>query len=67
MKKVVFCDLKPYACCENSIVYFLFQVAPQLSSRGRVGPVIYKILPRNLVVPGNEPGTSGSVVRNCDH
>jgi hypothetical protein len=42
--------------------YFSIQVAPQLSSRGRVDPV-----PENLAGPGIEPGTSGSVARNYDH
>jgi hypothetical protein len=42
--------------------YYFFQVAPQLYSRGLVDP-----FPENLVEPGIEPGTSGSVARNSDH
>jgi hypothetical protein len=39
--------------------YFFIEMAPQLSSRGWVGPV-----PNPLVVLGIELGISGSVVRN---
>jgi hypothetical protein len=36
--------------------YFFFQVAPQLYSRGRVGPVLDPLLPENLVALRIEPG-----------
>jgi hypothetical protein len=47
--------------------YFLFQVAPQLSSRGWVDPVPDPLLLRNVEAPGIEPKASGSVARNSDH
>jgi hypothetical protein len=47
--------------------YFLFQVAPQLYSRGRVDPVPDPLLLRKSFSAGNWTRTSGSVARNCDH
>jgi hypothetical protein len=44
--------------------YFSIQVAPQLSSRGWVGPVPDPLFLRKSVAPGTEPETSGSVARN---
>jgi hypothetical protein len=46
--------------------YYFFQVAPQLYWRGWVDPVTHYFW-KNLAVPGNEPGTSGSVARNSNH
>jgi hypothetical protein len=48
-------------------LYLLIQVAPQLSSRGWVDPLQTPYFSENLVGPWIEPGTSGSVTRNCDH
>jgi hypothetical protein len=47
--------------------YYFLQVAPQLYSRGRVGPVPDPHFSENLVAPGIEHGTSGSVAGNSDH
>jgi hypothetical protein len=47
--------------------YFFIQLAPQLSSRGWVGPFQIPYFSENLVGPGIETGTSGSVARNFDH
>jgi hypothetical protein len=47
--------------------YFVFQVAPQLYSRGLVDPVPDPRLLRKSGIPGNRTRTSGSVARNSDH
>jgi hypothetical protein len=47
--------------------YFFFQVAPQLYSRGWVGPVPDPLLLRKCGSAGNRTRASGSVVRNSDH
>jgi hypothetical protein len=47
--------------------YFLFQVAPQLYSRGSVDPVSDPLLLRKSGSAGNRSRTSGSVARNSDH
>jgi hypothetical protein len=47
--------------------YFLFQVAPQLYSRGRIDPVPDPLLLRKSGNAGNRTRTSGSVARNSDH
>jgi hypothetical protein len=47
--------------------YFFFKVAPQLYSRGWVGPVPDPLLVRKSGSPGNRSRTSGSVARNSDH
>jgi hypothetical protein len=46
---------------------FLFEVAPQLYSRGWVDPVPDALLLRKSGSAGNRTRTSGSVVRNSDH
>jgi hypothetical protein len=43
------------------------QVAPQLYSRSREGPVPDPLLLRKSDGAGNRTWTSGSVVRNSDH
>jgi hypothetical protein len=43
--------------------YYFFQIAPQLYSRSCIGPCS-RPTTFFLVVPGTEPGTSGSVARN---
>jgi hypothetical protein len=47
--------------------YYFFQVAPELYSRGRVDPFHTHYFSENLVAPGLEPNSSGSVGRNSDH
>jgi hypothetical protein len=47
--------------------YFSFQVAPQLYSRGWVGPVPDPLLLRKSGSAGNRTRTTGSVARNSDH
>jgi hypothetical protein len=47
--------------------YFFLQVAPQLSSRGWVGPVPDPLLVRKSGSAGNRARTSGSVARKSDH
>jgi hypothetical protein len=47
--------------------YFLFQVAPQLYSRGWVDPVPEPLLLRKSGSSGNRNQASGSVARNSDH
>jgi hypothetical protein len=47
--------------------HFFIQVAPQLSSRDWVDPVPDPYFSENVVWPGIEAGTSGSVARNSDH
>jgi hypothetical protein len=47
-------------------LYFFFQVAPQLYSRGRVDPVPDPLLLRKSSSAGNRTWTSGSVARNSD-
>jgi hypothetical protein len=42
--------------------YFFFKIAPHLSSRGSVDPVL-----DTLLAPEIEPGTSGLSARNSDH
>jgi hypothetical protein len=46
--------------------YFFFQVAPELYSRGWVGPVPVPLLRKSCSV-GNRTRNSGSVARNSDH
>jgi hypothetical protein len=48
-------------------IYFFFQVAPQLYSRGSVDPVADPLLVRKTGSAGNRTRTSGSVTRNFDH
>jgi hypothetical protein len=43
--------------------YYFFQVAPQLYSEAEWT----RSRPTFFLVPGIEPGTSGSVARNSDH
>jgi hypothetical protein len=45
----------------------IFQVAPQLYSRGRVDPVPEPLLLRKSGSAGNRSRTSGSVARNSEH
>jgi hypothetical protein len=45
--------------------YSFFKVAPQLYSRGSAEPISDPLL--HLVMPGIQPGTSGSIARNSDH
>jgi hypothetical protein len=47
--------------------YFIFQVAPQLYSRGWVDPIPDQLLLRKYGSAGNRTRTSGSVARNSDH
>jgi hypothetical protein len=48
--------------------YFFFQVAPQLyTHEAEWTPFQTHYFTENLVAPVIEPGTSGSVARNCDH
>jgi hypothetical protein len=47
--------------------YFLFQVAPQLYSRGLVDPVPDPLLLSKSGSAGNRTPTSESVARNSDH
>jgi hypothetical protein len=47
--------------------YFVFQVAPQLYSRGCVGPVPDLLLLRKSGSAGNRTRIFGSVARNSDH
>jgi hypothetical protein len=47
--------------------YLFFQVAPQLYSRGWVGPVPDPLLLRKSSSAGNWTRSSGSVTRNSDH
>jgi hypothetical protein len=47
--------------------YFFIQVAFQLSSRGWVDPFQTRYFAENLGTPEIEPGTSGSLARNCDN
>jgi hypothetical protein len=47
--------------------YLFFQVAPQLHSRGWVGPVPDLLLLRKSGSSGNRTRTSGSVARNYGH
>jgi hypothetical protein len=47
--------------------HFLFQVAPQVYSRGWVDPVPDPLLLRKSSRAGNRTRTSGSVARNSDH
>jgi hypothetical protein len=51
----------------NRSRYFLFQVAPQLYSRGWAVLVPNPLLLRKSGSDGNQTQTTGSVVRNCDH
>jgi hypothetical protein len=48
-------------------LYFFFQVAPQLYSRGWVDSVPDPLLLRKSGSAGNQTWTSGSVARNSDH
>jgi hypothetical protein len=47
--------------------YFIFQVAPQLYSRGLVDPDPDPLLVRKTGSAGNRTRTSGSVARSSDH
>jgi hypothetical protein len=47
--------------------YFLFQVAPQMYSRGWVDPVPDPLLLRKSGIAGNRTRASGSVGRNSDY
>jgi hypothetical protein len=47
--------------------YFIFQVAPQLYSRGWVGLVLDPLLLRKCSSAGNRTRASGSLGRNSDH
>jgi hypothetical protein len=51
----------------DRVHYFLFQIAPQLYSRGWVDPVPDSLLLGKSGSAGMEPGTSGSVASNSDH
>jgi hypothetical protein len=60
----------PYCCIlgfQDRSRYFFFQVAPQLYSRGWVGPVPDPLLLRKSGSAKNRTRTSRSVVRNSDH
>jgi hypothetical protein len=48
-------------------LYFFFQVAPQLYSRGWVDPAPDPLLLRKCGSAGNRTRISGSVARNSDH
>jgi hypothetical protein len=64
-------SLRPYSRFSRQEPLLFYQVAPQLYSRGWVDPVPDPLLfpppPENLVVPGIEPGASGSVAKHSDH
>jgi hypothetical protein len=62
----VVCDgsLRPYLGFLDRSRYFLFQVAPQLYSRGRVDPVPDPLFLRKSGSAWNRTRTSGSVPRN---
>jgi hypothetical protein len=47
-------------------LYFFFQVAPQLYSRGRVDPVLDPLLLRKTGSSRNRTRASGSVAKNSD-
>jgi hypothetical protein len=47
--------------------YFVFQVAPQLYSRGRVNPFPDPLILRKSGTSGNRNRTSASVARNSDY
>jgi hypothetical protein len=47
--------------------YFFFQLAPQFYSRGWWTLLQTHYFSENLVAPGTEPRSSGSVVRNSAH
>jgi hypothetical protein len=48
-------------------LYYFFQVAPQLYSRGSVDPVPDPLVLRKCGSAGNRTRTFGSVARNSDH
>jgi hypothetical protein len=50
-----------------AVLYFFFQVAPQLYSRGWVEPVPDPLLLRKCSSAANRTRCSGSVARNSDH
>jgi hypothetical protein len=54
-------------CFLDRSLYFFFQVAPQLYSRGWVDPVADPLLLRKSGNAGNRTQTSGSVARDSDH
>jgi hypothetical protein len=60
-------SLRPYSRLYRSEPLVVFQIAPQLYSRGSVNPVPDPILLRKCGSAGNRTRTSGSVVRNTDH
>jgi hypothetical protein len=61
-------SLRPYSGLSKSEqLLFLFQVAPQLYSRGCVDPVAGPLLLRKSGSAGNRTRSSGSVARNSDH
>jgi hypothetical protein len=47
--------------------YCFFQVAPHCTHEVEWTPFQTLYFSENLVLPGIEPGTSGSVARNSDH
>jgi hypothetical protein len=47
--------------------YFFIQVAPQLSYEAEWTLFQNPNFSENVVGPGIEPGTSGSIARNCDY
>jgi hypothetical protein len=53
--------------CEFYMIFYLYQVAPQLYSLGWVNPVPDPLLLRKSGSTGIRTRTSGSVARNSDH
>jgi hypothetical protein len=46
--------------------YYFFQVAPNFTHEAECTPFQTHYFSENLVAPGIEPGTSGSVAKNSD-